>query len=165
MRRRGLAAVTGLLTLAVSVGAGPASSISSASTADPSAEQGLALSLPRLTGRRPVGVTSLHLTDTSRSDTWVPSACTPPPTSTTAAPTPSATPVPVSWTPPTAPIVHGTVTTEAWTDKQTGEKRTAQRVLADIVGPSLRWATARIIKTTRSAAADEAQHDVGELET
>jgi single-strand DNA-binding protein len=62
-------------------------------------------------------------------------------------------------------IVHGTVTTEAWTDKQTGEKRTAQRVLADIVGPSLRWATARIIKTTRSAAADEAQHDVGELET
>ena len=35
-------------------------------------------------------------------------------------------------------FVHGTVTTEAWTDKQTGEKRTAQRVLAKIVGPSAR---------------------------
>src|SRR4029450_285817 len=33
-------------------------------------------------------------------------------------------------------FVHGTVTTEAWTDKQSGEKRTVQRVLAEIVGPS-----------------------------
>jgi single-strand DNA-binding protein len=38
-------------------------------------------------------------------------------------------------------FVHGTVTTEAWTDKDTGGKRTAQRVLAEVVGPSLRWAT------------------------
>jgi single-stranded DNA-binding protein len=37
-------------------------------------------------------------------------------------------------------FVHGTVTTEAWTDKDTGGKRTAQRVLAEIVGPNLRWA-------------------------
>jgi hypothetical protein len=28
------------------------------------------------------------------------------------------------------------------------QERTAQRVLAEIVGPSLRWATARITKTT-----------------
>jgi single-strand DNA-binding protein len=56
--------------------------------------------------------------------------------------------------------VHGTVTTETWTDKQTGEKRTAQRVLAEIVGPSLRWATARIAKTTRIPASDE--NDDGE---
>ncbi len=38
-------------------------------------------------------------------------------------------------------LVHGTVTTDSWTDKQTGDKRTAQRVLADIVGPSLAGAT------------------------
>ena len=35
-------------------------------------------------------------------------------------------------------FVHGTITTEVWTDKDNGDKRTAQRVLADIVGPSLR---------------------------
>jgi len=35
--------------------------------------------------------------------------------------------------------VHGTMTTEAWTDKQSREMRTVQRVLAEIVGPSLRW--------------------------
>jgi single-strand DNA-binding protein len=47
-------------------------------------------------------------------------------------------------------IVHATVITEAWTDKDTGGKRTAQRVLAEIVGPSLRWATTRITKTTHT---------------
>ena len=52
-------------------------------------------------------------------------------------------------------FVHGSVTTEAWTDKHSGEKRTAQRVLAEIVGPSLRWATTRITKTTRTSASDE----------
>jgi single-strand DNA-binding protein len=36
-------------------------------------------------------------------------------------------------------LVHGTITTDSWTDKESGEKRTAQRVLAEIVGPSLRW--------------------------
>jgi single-strand DNA-binding protein len=61
-------------------------------------------------------------------------------------------------------VVLGTVITEAWTDKQTGEKRTAQRVLADIVGPSLRWATARIIKTTRTSAVDEDPQHIGEHE-
>ena len=60
--------------------------------------------------------------------------------------------------------MHGTVTTEAWTDKQTGEKRTAQRVLAEMVGPSLRWATARITKTTRLSVTDEQLHDSGEHE-
>jgi single-strand DNA-binding protein len=57
-------------------------------------------------------------------------------------------------------FVHGTVATEAWTDKQTGEKRTAQRVLAEIVGPSLRWATTRITKTTRIQVGDQAPDDV-----
>ncbi len=53
-------------------------------------------------------------------------------------------------------FVHGTITTDTWTDKQTNQKRTAQRVLAEIVGPSLRWATTRITKTTRVHASDEA---------
>jgi single-strand DNA-binding protein len=57
-------------------------------------------------------------------------------------------------------FVHGTVTTEAWTDQQSGEKRTAQRVLAEIVGPSLRWATARITKTGRSSVTDEQSRDL-----
>jgi single-strand DNA-binding protein len=59
-------------------------------------------------------------------------------------------------------FVHGSVTNEAWTDKQTGEKRTTQRVLAEIVGPSLQWATARITKTTRSSATDQTPHDVSD---
>jgi len=32
-------------------------------------------------------------------------------------------------------------------------------VLAEIVGPSLRWATARITKATRTPATDEQPHD------
>jgi single-strand DNA-binding protein len=62
-------------------------------------------------------------------------------------------------------FVHGTVTTEAWTDRQSGERRTAQRVLAEVVGPSLRWATARITKTTRSSAGEENPPDIGEQES
>jgi hypothetical protein len=31
---------------------------------------------------------------------------------------------------------HGTITTDTRTDKETGHKRTAQRVLAEIVGPA-----------------------------
>jgi hypothetical protein len=36
--------------------------------------------------------------------------------------------------------------------------------LAEIVGPSLRWATARVTKTTRSSGTDEQTHDVSERE-
>ena len=64
-------------------------------------------------------------------------------------------------------FVYGTVITEAWTDRQCGEKRTAQRVLADVVGPSLRWATTRITKTTKTTgtpATDEQTHDDSEHE-
>jgi single-strand DNA-binding protein len=62
-------------------------------------------------------------------------------------------------------FVHRSVTTEAWTDKESSDRRAAQRVLAEIVGPSLRWATARITKTTRTSATDEQPHDVSEQET
>jgi len=44
-------------------------------------------------------------------------------------------------------IVYGHVVTNTWRHKETGDKRTAPRVLADTVGPSLRWATTRITKT------------------
>lgn len=71
MLRRGLAAITGLLTLAVSVCAGPTSS---ASTTDPSAGPSTALSLPMPTGPQPVGMTSRYLKDVSRPDPWVPEA-------------------------------------------------------------------------------------------
>ena len=37
-------------------------------------------------------------------------------------------------------------------------------MLAEIVGPSLRWATTRITKTTRTPATDEKTHDVSEQE-
>jgi single-strand DNA-binding protein len=60
-------------------------------------------------------------------------------------------------------FVHGIITTEAWTDRETGDKRTAQRVLAEIVGPSLRWATTRMTKTTRtlsSTATGDASSDI-----
>ncbi len=33
-------------------------------------------------------------------------------------------------------FVHGTITTDAWNDKDTGAKRTAQLVLAEIIAPS-----------------------------
>ena len=56
-------------------------------------------------------------------------------------------------------FVHGIITTEAWTDQETGDKRTAQRVLAQIVGPSLRWATTRMTKTTRTLATEDARSD------
>jgi single-strand DNA-binding protein len=40
-------------------------------------------------------------------------------------------------------LIVGSVVTDAWNDKDTGDKRIMQRVLVDAAGPSLRWATAR----------------------
>jgi hypothetical protein len=37
-------------------------------------------------------------------------------------------------------------------------------VLAEIVGPSLRWATTRVTKTTRSTVTDEKLHDSSQQE-
>lgn len=48
-------------------------------------------------------------------------------------------------------FVHGTMTTDTWTDKETGQNRYAQKVLADIVGPSLRYNTAQVTRTARPA--------------
>jgi single-strand DNA-binding protein len=54
-------------------------------------------------------------------------------------------------------IVHGAVTTDTWTDKESQEKRFGQKVIADLVGPSLRFATAQPARTARSQSADSAR--------
>ena len=41
-------------------------------------------------------------------------------------------------------IVHGTITTDTWIDKETQQKRSAQKVIADLVGPSLRGHTTTV---------------------
>ncbi len=46
-------------------------------------------------------------------------------------------------------IVVGRAHNESWNDKNTGEKRTAMKVIADEVAPSLRFATAKIQKAQR----------------
>lgn len=48
-----------------------------------------------------------------------------------------------------AVIVTGRAHTESWNDKTSGEKRTAMKVIADEVAPSLRFATAKISKAQR----------------
>ena len=49
-------------------------------------------------------------------------------------------------------LVVGNVVTDAWDDKGTGDRRTAQRVLVDAAGPSLRFATATVRKAQRTTA-------------
>ncbi|MDI2126949.1 single-stranded DNA-binding protein [Yinghuangia seranimata] len=54
-------------------------------------------------------------------------------------------------------IATGTVTTQRWDDKETGEPRS--RVVLDLedIGPSLTWATASVSKATRSRASGPAR--------
>ena len=52
-------------------------------------------------------------------------------------------------------LIVGNVVTDAWDDKDSGDKRTAQRILVDAAGPSLRWATATIRKAQRVSTSDE----------
>lgn len=49
-----------------------------------------------------------------------------------------------------AVIVTGRAASESWNDKNTGEKRTAMKVIADEVAPSLRFATAKVVKANRT---------------
>lgn len=49
-----------------------------------------------------------------------------------------------------AVLVVGRVEEESWEDKQTGQKRTAMKVLVDDIGPSLRYATAKVAKANRN---------------
>ncbi|MPZ63545.1 MAG: single-stranded DNA-binding protein [Propionibacteriales bacterium] len=50
-------------------------------------------------------------------------------------------------------LIVGNLVTDSWADKNTGEMRTAQRVLIDAAGPSLRWATASMRKMQRTTGA------------
>jgi single-strand DNA-binding protein len=51
-------------------------------------------------------------------------------------------------------LVVGTLVTDTWNDKHTGDKRTRQTVLVDAIGPSLRWATATITRAQRGTEPD-----------
>lgn len=46
-------------------------------------------------------------------------------------------------------IAHGTVRTETWTDKDTGEARYKDLVILEEVGVSLRYSAARVQRTVR----------------
>ncbi len=50
-------------------------------------------------------------------------------------------------------LVHGRIETERWTDKDTGQPRTTDRVIADAIGASLRFATIDVHKTRTTQAA------------
>ena len=51
-------------------------------------------------------------------------------------------------------VVVGRLRLSRWVDKETGEKRSAYGLDVDEVGPSLRFAQAKVTKTTRSRAGD-----------
>src|SRR5947207_9835556 len=51
-------------------------------------------------------------------------------------------------------VVVGRLRLSRWEDKETGEKRSAYGLDVDEVGPSLRWATAKVHKMTRTRAGD-----------
>ena len=46
-------------------------------------------------------------------------------------------------------IVSGRLVSRSWDDKETGQKRTVMEMQVDEVGPSLRYATAKVNKTQR----------------
>jgi len=51
-----------------------------------------------------------------------------------------------------AVIAFGRVEEETWNDKQTGQKRSAMKVVVEEIGPSLKYATAKVTKASRGGA-------------
>jgi single-strand DNA-binding protein len=47
-------------------------------------------------------------------------------------------------------VIEGVLEQQEWVDKESGEKRSAFRIVADSVGVSTRWATARTPRTIES---------------
>ncbi|WP_435201405.1 single-stranded DNA-binding protein [Janibacter sp. GS2] len=47
-------------------------------------------------------------------------------------------------------VVTGRLVSRSWEDKETGQKRSVMEMQADEVGPSLRYATAKVTKTQRN---------------
>ncbi|MFZ2503675.1 MAG: single-stranded DNA-binding protein [Nocardioides sp.] len=56
-------------------------------------------------------------------------------------------------------VVVGTIVTDRWADKDTGEARTGQHVKATEVGFSLKYHTVKATKATRSAARESDDTD------
>lgn len=46
-------------------------------------------------------------------------------------------------------IIHGRLDHQTWDDRDSGKKRSKVEIVADEVAPSLRWATAEVIKNQR----------------
>jgi single-strand DNA-binding protein len=49
-------------------------------------------------------------------------------------------------------LVQGVLRTQRWKDRQTNEDRERVYLRVDDIGPSLRWATTKVTKATRSGA-------------
>ena len=58
-------------------------------------------------------------------------------------------------------VVTGRLKQRSW-ENQEGEKRTVVEIEADDVGPSLKWATATVQKTSRSSTSSSSSGDWGE---
>jgi len=53
-------------------------------------------------------------------------------------------------------LVTGRLEQRSWEDKESGAKRYAVEVIADEIGPSLRWATASVERIERQSGGDDA---------
>lgn len=51
-------------------------------------------------------------------------------------------------------VVRGTLRADEWTDKDSGERRTAMKIVADEIGASLLYAEAKVSKAARTRAGD-----------
>lgn len=51
-------------------------------------------------------------------------------------------------------IVTGRLEQRSWDDKESGDKRSKIEIIADEIGPSLRWATASVTKNERKGPGD-----------
>ena len=51
-------------------------------------------------------------------------------------------------------VVHGRLRLSRWEDKETGEKRSMMQLDVDEIGPSLRFAQAKVTKLNRAKASD-----------
>jgi len=58
-------------------------------------------------------------------------------------------------------VVTGRIVSRSWDDKDTGDKRTVVEMQADEVGPSLRYATAKVTKAQRQQGQQQAQQQGG----
>jgi single-strand DNA-binding protein len=58
-------------------------------------------------------------------------------------------------------VLTGRLKQRSW-ENQEGEKRSKIEIVADEIGPSLRWATATVQKTSRSSSSSSSSGDWGE---